>query len=159
MSVQRPLEQILARNLLSSITTPAFLLGEGGVLLYYNEAAAAMLGRAFEEGVNLSAREWTQVFGPLGEDGRPLDYEQLPAVLTVREQRPYHGTFRIRVVDGGERKVAASAIPVVGLGGSTGAIVFFWPVRERADEAAQRSARAWEHRPPDRRASRNRSGR
>jgi PAS domain-containing protein len=142
MSVQRPLELILARNLLSSITTPAFLLGERGTLLYYNEAAAAMLGRGFEEGANMPADEWTRVFGPLDEDGRPLNYEQLPAVLTVRAQQPYHGTFRIRVAGGGERKVAASAIPVVGLGGSTGAIVFFWPVFKWADAETPEPARA-----------------
>jgi hypothetical protein len=49
MSAQKPLELILARNLLSSISTPALLLGEQGSLLFYNEAAGAMLGRSFEE--------------------------------------------------------------------------------------------------------------
>lgn len=127
-TAQRPLELILARNLLSSISTPAFLLGEHGALLYYNEAAGAMLGRGFEDSASLTAEQWTSAFGPLGEHGEPLEYEDLPAVLTVREQRPYHGTFRIRVAGGTECDVAASAIPIIGLGGSSGAIVFFWPL-------------------------------
>ena len=42
---QKPLELILARNLLTSISTPAFLLDEHGALVFYNEAAGALLGR------------------------------------------------------------------------------------------------------------------
>jgi PAS domain-containing protein len=137
VSAQRPLELILARNLLSSISTPAFLLGEQGVLLFYNDSAAAMLGRGLEETANLSAREWTREFGPLDADGRPLDYERLPAVLTVRGQRPYHGSFRIRAVGGTVREVQASAIPIIGLGGSHGAIVFFWAPERALDETAR----------------------
>jgi len=138
---QRPLELILARNLLSSISTPAFLLGEHGALLYYNEAAGAMLGRGFEDSASLSAEQWTSAFGPLGEHGEPLDYEELPAVLTVREQRPYHGTFRIRAAGGEPCDVAASAIPIIGLGGSSGAIVFFWPLEDAAARARLHAAR------------------
>jgi len=128
MSAQKPLELILARNLLSSISTPAFLVGEQGALLYYNEAAGAMLGRGFEESANMSAAEWTGEFGPFGPDEKPLPYEQIPATLAVRDNRPYHGKFRIRAAGGSHRDVAASAIPIVGLGGSSGAIVIFWPI-------------------------------
>jgi PAS domain-containing protein len=128
MNAQKPLELILARNLLSSISTPAFLVGEQGALLYYNEAAGAMLGRGFEESANMSASEWTDEFGPFGPDDRPLPYDEIPATLAVRDNRPYHGKFRIRAAGGEHRDIAASAIPIVGLGGSSGAIVIFWPV-------------------------------
>jgi PAS domain-containing protein len=127
MSTQRPLELILARNLLSSISTPAFLVGELGALLYYNEAAAAMLGRRYEEGGRLLAEDWTREFGPFGENGEVIPYEEIPATIAVRDERPYHGRFRVHTTDG-QKDVAASAIPIVGLGGSSGAIVFFWPV-------------------------------
>ena len=46
---QRPLELILARNLMSALSTPAFLVDEGGVLVFYNEAAGTLLGKRFEE--------------------------------------------------------------------------------------------------------------
>ena len=129
MSAQKPLEMILARNLLSSLSTPAFLIGEGGTLLFYNQAAGAMLGRGFEESGTLSAGEWTSEFGPFGEDHEPIPYDQIPATLAVRENRPYHGTFRIRGHGGEYQEVAASSIPIVGLGGASGgAIVIFWPV-------------------------------
>ena len=131
MSAQKPLELILARNLLSSLSTPAFLVGDGGALLFYNSAAGAMLGRGFEESGTLTATEWTTEFGPFGEDDLPLPYDLIPATMAVRENRPYHGIFRIRAHSGGYHDVAASAIPIVGLqGASGGAIVIFWPVTE-----------------------------
>ena len=52
---QKPLELILARNLLTSISTPAFLVDGEGTLVFYNEAAAAVLGRSFEEAGQMSA--------------------------------------------------------------------------------------------------------
>jgi len=63
-----PLELILARNLLSSVSTPAFLVGEQGLLLFYNEAAGALLGRRFEDTGTMTAEEWTREFGPFGAD-------------------------------------------------------------------------------------------
>jgi PAS domain-containing protein len=136
MSAQKPLELILARNLLSSLSTPAFLVGEQGALLYYNQAAGAMLGRGFEESANMSASAWTSEFGPFGTDDEPLPYDQIPATLAVRDNRPYHGKFRIRAPGGGHQEVAASAIPIVGLGGSSGgAIVIFWPVTDEQGES------------------------
>jgi PAS domain-containing protein len=133
MSAQRPLELILARNLLCSISTPAFLVGEGGTLLFYNEAAGAMLGRRFEDTSVLAAEDWTSEFGPLDNDGDAIPFEQIPATLALRSNRPYHGRFAVRGAGGTRREIAASAIPIVGPGGATGAIVIFWPVEEGGD--------------------------
>jgi PAS domain-containing protein len=128
MSAQKPLELILARNLLASISTPAFLVGELGALLFYNEAAGALLGRRFEETGTMSAGEWTGEFGPFGIDEKVIPYDEIPATVALRENRPFHGNFRIRGADGRHTDIAASAIPIVGPGGSSGAIVIFWPV-------------------------------
>jgi len=130
MSAQRPLELILARNLLSSLSTPAFLVGEGGTLLFFNEAAGALLGRRFEDTSVLGATEWTSTFGPIDEQGDSIPYESLPATVALRANHPYHGRFSIKAAGGIQRDIAASAIPIVGLGGSSGAIVIFWPVEE-----------------------------
>ena len=128
MSAQKPLELILARNLLSSISTPAFLVGDRGVLLFYNEAAGALLGRRFEESGTMTAAEWTREFGPFGEDEKPIPYDDLPATIALRQNRPFHGTFRITGEGGNHQDIAASAIPIVGAGGASGGIVIFWPV-------------------------------
>lgn len=129
MNAQKPLELILARNLLASISTPAFLVGQEGRLLFYNDAAAALLGRRFEETGTMSAQEWTAEFGPLDEHDRPIPYDEISLVMAVREGRPAHGTFRIAAADH-TREIAASAIPVVGPTTATGAIVIFWPTTE-----------------------------
>lgn len=128
MSAQKPLELILARNLLSSISTPAFLVGDRGSLLFYNEAAGALVGRRFEDTGTMAVGDWTSEFGPFGEDEKPIPYEQIPATLAVREGKPFHGNFRICAAGGNHQDVAASTIPIVGPGGSSGAIVIFWPV-------------------------------
>jgi PAS domain-containing protein len=135
MSAQRPLELILARNLLTSITTPAFLVGEGGTLLFFNEAAGAMLGRRFEDTALLAANDWTSQFGPFDESGEAIPYDNIPATLALRSGRPYHGRFCIKGAGGAQLEIAASAIPIVGPGGSSGAIVIFWPAEDDEAEA------------------------
>jgi PAS domain-containing protein len=132
MNAQKPLELILARNLLASISTPAFLVGEEGLLLFYNDAAAALLGRRFEETGTMTAQEWTAEFGPFDENDSPIPYDEISLVLAVREGRPAHGTFRIAAADR-TREIAASAIPIVGPTTSTGAIVIFWPTTENQE--------------------------
>jgi len=130
MSAQKPLELILARNLLSSLSTPAFLVGEHGSLLFYNEAAGALLGRRFEDTSEMSADEWMSAFGPFAadENGHPLTLDELPATEAVQDNKPHHGRFHIRAAGGRRKEIAASTIPIVGAGGNTGAIVIFWPV-------------------------------
>ena len=128
VSAQKPLELILARNLLSSISTPAFLVGEEGMLLYYNEAAGAMIGRRFEESGQMTADEWTCAFGPFDENDQPIPYDELSLTRALRAGRPAHEMFRIAGPDSSRQEIAASAIPIVGNGGSSGAIVIFWPL-------------------------------
>jgi PAS domain-containing protein len=135
VSAQKPLELILARNLLSSISTPAFLVSEGGTLLFYNEAAGALVGRRFEESGTMSAQEWTTEFGPFDEHDQPIPYDQVPLTQKLRQGRPAHGAFRISAGGGNREDVHVSAIPIVGNDGASGAIVIFWPLDE-ADVSA-----------------------
>jgi hypothetical protein len=128
MSAQKPLELILARNLLSSLSTPAFLAGDDASLLFYNEAAGVLIGRRFEETGAMTAGEWTRSFGPFDDKGDPLNLEETPLTLALRLGRPHHARLRIRVASGGQQDIEASAIPIVGSAGSSGALVFFWQV-------------------------------
>jgi PAS domain-containing protein len=132
VSAQKPLELILARNLLSSISTPAFLVGQEGTLLFYNEAAGALIGRRFEETGTMTAAEWTTAFGPFGDDEQPIPYDEVPITKKLRQGLPSHGTFRIATASGHHHDIHASAIPIVGPEGSSGAIVIFWPVEENS---------------------------
>ncbi len=138
MSAQKPLELILARNLLSSISTPAFLVGQEGMLLFYNEAAGAMVGRRFEESGQMTAEEWTCSFGPFDEHDQAIPYDDLSLTRALRSGRPSHDIFRIAGPEGTRQEIAASAIPIVGAGGASGAIVIFWPLAsEEREELSQ----------------------
>jgi PAS domain-containing protein len=131
---QKPLELILARNLLTSISTPAFLLDHEAAVVFYNEAAAALLGRSFEDAGRMEADQWTQAFGPFDFKGSPVEVDALKTTEAIRHGRPAHATFTIRVAGGERRAIEASAFPIVASEqGSSGAMIFFWPLSENGD--------------------------
>jgi PAS domain-containing protein len=124
---QKPLELILARNLLTSLSTPAFLVDESGALIFYNEAAGALLGISFEEQGRMPAEEWSHAVGPFGRDGAPLPIEELPTTKALRRGRPGHATFTVRSAKGEDYEIESTALPIVAEGGQEGAMIFFWP--------------------------------
>ena len=124
---QKPLELILARNLMSALSTPAFLVDEGGLLVFYNEAAGLMLGKRFEELGTVGAAEWGQLFGPFDENGEAIPYDDLPLVAAVRDGRPAHAELEIHSSDGASHQVEVSAFPILTAHGSQGGIAIFWP--------------------------------
>jgi PAS domain-containing protein len=126
---QKPLELILARNLLTSLSTPAFLLDDEASVVFYNEAAAALLGRSFEEAGTMTAEQWTHAFGPFGKDGAPMDVDTLAVTEAIRAGRPAHATFEIRTGSGTMQPIEASAFPIVASEhGTSGAMILFWPL-------------------------------
>jgi len=131
-SPQRPLELILARNLLTSIATPAFLVSSEGAMLFYNEGAGALLGVPFEETGRMDPDTWISSFGPFDGDGKPVPMEQLDLTAALREGRPAHSNFTIRSTNGDLHEIAASGMPIVGDSGASGAIIFFWPLDDEA---------------------------
>ena len=126
-AAQRPLELILARNLLSSLSTAAFLVDERGCVVFYNEAAGEMLGRRFEECGPMSAEQWGTTHGPFDEEGQPIPLAELHLTEGLMQGRPGHSCFHIRSLEGGDHLIEAAAMPIVATGGQRGAMVFFWP--------------------------------
>ena len=125
-----PLVLILARNLVASVTVPAFVTDEGGAVVFYNEAAGELLGRRFEETGRLSSEEWSAI-GPVDEEGRPLK-TAAPLTTVLKQNRPAHQRFRICSDRRGVVMVETSAIPLTGPDGFHGAVVVFWPSQEDA---------------------------
>jgi PAS domain-containing protein len=123
---QRPLELILARNFLTSLSTPAFLVDEAGGIIFYNEAAGGLLGISFEEFGNKPAEEWSGAIGPFGENGEPMPIEEIPTTKALRRGRPAHGSFTIHSVRGEEYEIESTALPIVAEGGQEGAMILFW---------------------------------
>ena len=127
-AAQKPVELILARNLISALSTPAFLVDQGGILVFYNEAAGALLGRRFEEIGQVGPEQWGAIFGPFGPDGDPIPYDELPLVVSVRRGRPAHERLTVRSADGTLHEIEASAVPILTANGSRGGMAFFWPI-------------------------------
>lgn len=128
-NAQKPLELILARNLLTSVSTPGFLVDHEATLVFYNEAAAALLGRSFEDSGQMTAAEWTAAFGPLASSGTALSLDENELTEAIRAGRPAHGGFRIRTADEHERDIEATAFPIVTSesgASSSGAMILFW---------------------------------
>ena len=127
---QRPLSLILARNLLSSISTPGFLVDTEGVLIFFNEAAGELIGRHFEETGKLPPETWGKEIGPLHADGSPIPWDELPLTLALRADRAAHSEVHIRGAHGGLTPIEISALPIVTGGGFHGALAVFWPVAQ-----------------------------
>ena len=79
----------------------------------------------------MSAEEWIGTFGPFDENGSPIPLEEQSLTQALRANRPAHAQQRIRSLDGDEREIAVSALPIVGADGFAGAMVFFWPVEDQ----------------------------
>jgi PAS domain-containing protein len=127
---QRPLELILARNFLSSLSTAAFLVDGDGMIAFYNEAAGELLGRRFEEAGPMRAQDWGVIHGPFDDSGEPVAFRDLDLTQGLRRGRPGHDDFHIRAADGKDCLVEASAVPIVATSGQRGAMVFFWRAGE-----------------------------
>lgn len=129
-----PLLLIQARNLITSLALPAFLTNSDGRLLFFNDAAAALLGRRFEEVGQLPQEEWARDIGPFDDQGAPLAVDSLPLATALRDGHPAQGRFHVRFEGSILREVEVSALPLLEPGFYEGALVVFWPVEAAARE-------------------------
>jgi PAS domain-containing protein len=109
---QRDLVLILARDLASRLATAVFLVDPKGDLVYFNEAAEALLARPFVEGEVVAAASWSSGFQPVDERGQPIPLNELPLGIAILERRPTHREMAIRGGDGVERPIAVTAFPL-----------------------------------------------
>ena len=80
----------------------------------------------------MSAEDWTREFGPFADDGEPIPLEEQPLTVALRADRAGHATYNIRSTTGATREIVAVGLPLVGIKGFEGAMVFFWPSNEEA---------------------------
>jgi PAS domain-containing protein len=127
IAAQRPIELIQARSLIASLSTAAFLVDEGGTLLFYNEAAGGLLGMPYEDAGEMPPEDWGSRFRPRKPGGQPLAVDELPLTIALRDGEPGHAHMEITGADGAEHRIAVSAIPIRGQSGQHGAFAIFWP--------------------------------
>jgi PAS domain-containing protein len=132
----RPLELILARNLLTNISIPAFLADNRGGLVFYNEAAESLLGMPFQQARNMDPEEWRARFGPFDTARERIPFEEEPLTITLREGRPVHAPLYIRSADGEVHHIEVSAFPLANNEEVTGAIGIFWRTEEPTSSAS-----------------------
>jgi PAS domain-containing protein len=129
----KPLLLIQARNLITNLALPGFLTDEEGGLLYFNDAAAEVIGRRFEEVGPLPRDGWAKEFGPFDHEGHPLAVDHQPFAQVLRKGRPAQGRFFFRFGEGNLREVEVSAIPMLEPDNFEGALIVFWPVEDGAE--------------------------
>jgi PAS domain-containing protein len=127
---QHPVELIMARGFAANLATPAFLVDEQGALIFFNDAAAELLGVQFADAEDMLPEEWGGRFEPTTRDGRPLPLEELPLGVALYQSRAAHSPMRIRSSHGEHYDIEVTAFPVIGRTGPRGAIAIFWESRD-----------------------------
>lgn len=123
----QPLELILGRQFVDSLSMPVFLVDPTGNLLFYNEPAEEILGLRFGETGSMKVEEWATIFKPSDIDGNLLPPESLPLVQTLATQKPAHGSLYIDNLKGERVQITVTAFPIVGRPDRyLGAMAMFW---------------------------------
>jgi PAS domain S-box-containing protein len=118
---------ILAREFASNLSTPTLIADHAGRIVFYNEAAEAVVGLRFADAGEMPLDEWTGSFAPRTEESEPLPPERRPARIALDERRATHERFRITSADGVERDVAVTAFPLFAHADEfVGIVVIFW---------------------------------
>jgi PAS domain-containing protein len=124
---QKHLVLILAREFASNLSTPTLIADERGYLVYYNEAAEDVVGRRFAETGELPLDDWLAAFEPKTLASEPLPPERRPAHIAFEEERATHLRYVATGVDGVDREVEVTAIPLFARTDEfVGIIVIFW---------------------------------
>jgi PAS domain-containing protein len=124
---QQSLELILARNLISTLSTAAFIVDPQSTVVFYNEAAGEFLGIRYEETGKMPLSDWRAAIEPVDEQDRPLSPDELPITVALRERRPVHTTNRIRGGESDHRQIEMLALPLIGTEDQcAGAVGVFW---------------------------------
>jgi PAS domain-containing protein len=124
---QPDLVLIVARSFATKIATPTLIADADGDLVFFNDAAAAVIGRSYIDVGKLPASRWQELFEPRTIDEEPLTVEQTPGGIALLERRPVHGSFAFRGLDGREREITVTAFPLLSQPDEVvGVMAIFW---------------------------------
>jgi hypothetical protein len=127
VAAPKSLPLILAREFASNLATPMFLIDANGVLVFYNDAAALLLGRPFAELGEIPAGEFGAVLEMTTLDGEPVRRRDSPAGIAFFQRRPAHAKVLATAYDGSRRAYEATAYPLFATEDEMhGVISVFW---------------------------------
>ena len=126
---QQEVEVILARHLAENLALPIFIVDPEGNLLFFNEPAEAVLGLRFGDTGLMPASEWSTMFEPVDQDGKPIPPEEIPLVIAMNHSHPAHRVFWISDLNKNIRHIELTAFPIIGQSGRiSAAVAIFWEV-------------------------------
>ena len=124
----RSLPLILARELASNLATPMFLLDSEGTLVFFNDAAALLLGKTHAEVGEISSLEFGESLRVSTLDGEPLRRRDTPSGIAFFQHKPAHLRVLATTYDGVRRAFEATSYPLLGATGEMhGVVAVFWP--------------------------------
>jgi PAS domain-containing protein len=124
---QKHLILILARELASNLATPTLIADERGQVVFYNEAAEAVLGGPFSEMGDVSIDDLGASFSPRTSEGEPLAQEDLPGRIALDQRRADHQRLWATSRDGVDREISVTALPLFAHADEfVGIVVIFW---------------------------------
>jgi PAS domain-containing protein len=124
---QQSLQLILARNLISTLSTAAFIVDPDSTVVFYNEAAGEFLAIHYEETGKMPLSEWRAAIEAVDERGEPIPPDELPITIALRERRPVHTTTRVRARESPHERIEMLALPLIGTEDQCeGAVGVFW---------------------------------
>ena len=133
----KSLPLILARELAANLATPMFLMDAGGMLVFYNDAAALLLGKPFAALGEIPSGEFGASLQLSTPEGELLLRRESPSGVAYFQRRPSHQTVMATAYDGIRRNYEVTAYPLLGATGEMhGVLAVFWDVkpRERSPE-------------------------
>jgi PAS domain-containing protein len=123
----KSLPLILARELASNLATPMFLLDPGGMLVFYNDAAAALLGKPFAEIGEIPSGEFGASLELTTLEGEPIRRRDSPVGTAYFERKPAHRSLIVTTYKGERLAVENTAYPLFGTSGEMhGVFSVFW---------------------------------
>jgi PAS domain-containing protein len=121
------IEIILSRQLADCLSVPVFIVDPEGNLLFYNEPAEQVLGVKYEDTGEMPVARWSTMFTPRDKNGQLLPPGQLPLVKTLQQQKPAHGSFWIKSMNGSNYEISVTSYPIIGRSKAfSGAVAIFW---------------------------------
>ena len=126
-TAQKSLPLILAREFASNLATPLVILDKSGSIVFFNEPAEQIIGQTPAELGNLPEQDWRARFSAHRLDGTPVGNEDQPTAVARRERQPAHETLVYTMLDGQQRTLSVTAIPLLGRGDElAGVVAVFW---------------------------------
>jgi PAS domain-containing protein len=110
---QPDLVLIVARSFATKLATPTLITDARGDLVYFNDAAAELIGRSYLDIGELPVSRWQELFHPRTFDEEPLTPQETPSGIARLERRPVHGSFAFSGLDGREREITVTAFPLL----------------------------------------------